>query len=80
MTRCHDALTHMLILLAACSAGDTYPVADFLLDKIDFPAMKYETDLKQYESAYDDQSFPNLVGCIRDMAACWGWQVSEQEV
>jgi hypothetical protein len=69
----------MLILLA-WRAGDTYPLADFLLDKDDFPAMKFDGDIKQYESAYDDQSFPTLVGSIRDMAACWGWQVSEQEV
>ena len=55
MARCHDALTHMLILLAACSAGDTYPVADFLLDKIDFPAMKYETDLKRFTQRVNAQ-------------------------
>ena len=69
----------MLILLA-WRAGETYPLSDFLLDKIDFPAMNYDSTIKQYESAYDDQSFPDLVSNIRDMAACWGWQVSEQEV
>ena len=61
-------------------AGDTFPLTDFLLDKQNFPNMVYESSIKQYESLYDDESFPSLVNDLRGLAQCWGWRIQEQQV
>ena len=61
-------------------AGTTFPLQDFLMSKEDFPGMKFDQDLKQYEIPFGEESFPFFINNLRELASYWGWAVQEQEV
>ena len=50
------------------------------MSKEDFPGMKYDQDLKQYEIPFGEESFPFFIKNLRELASYWGWAVQEQEV